>query len=217
MPSIPDPDVFADWIIDSVPGARAAVDEWQRLRDADVERRRTASAEPGRIGARIAAMSVVSGEAPNPGPRVPLPGHTQAELDGLMLEKRRALAAATPDPAVARASRRAFDLIEAQSMEERQQLAARVALEAHEAASAAWTAFQAAFELRAKALGTASAHGRLEAFRDAEPGKRKFDLPSRQSSFVYTRLPEAKVSFTEALADFPGYDLCLLAEAGDAA
>lgn len=43
-------------------------------------------------------MSVVSGEAPNPGPRVPLPGHTQAELDGLMLEKRRALAVTAPTP-----------------------------------------------------------------------------------------------------------------------
>lgn len=217
MSSTPDPDVFADWIIDSVPGAREAVDEWQRLRDADVERRRTANAEPGRIGARIAAISFVSGEAPNPGPRVPRAGHTQAELDGLMLEKRRAAAAAAPDPAVARASRRAFDLIDAQPMEERQVLAARVALDAHAAAQAAWDEFQAAFKLRASALEVASAHRRLEEFRYEYPGERRVTLSNPVSSSVYTRIPQAQWSYAEALADFPDHELGQLAKAGDAA
>jgi hypothetical protein len=212
MPTTPDPDVFSDWIIDSVPGAREAVDEWERLRAADVERIREARQNLRRIGAQIVAISTVSGEAPNPGPRVPLPGHTQAELDGLELEKRLALATTAPDAAVTAASRRAIRLIDAQPMEERQVLAARVALEAHETAVAAWSTFQEALELRGKAYGTAAAHGRLELFRDPEPGKRKIDLPSPQSSYVYTRIPEAKVSYTEVLAEFPTRELTMLAE-----
>lgn len=102
-------------------------------------------------------------------------------------------------------------------MEKRQQLAARVALEAHAAASAAWTAFQDAFELRTKALGTASAHGRLEEFQYEYPGERRVTVIEPVSSYVYTRLPEAKVSYTEALADFPDHELTQLAEAGVAA